>query len=37
MKRKHVNKFASAKHFRNQVARVKSANLRGPMRGGYRF
>lgn len=37
MRRSHVNKHHSAKKFRHQVARTKSANMRAPMRGGFRF
>nr|QJB20107.1 MAG: hypothetical protein [Microvirus sp.] len=37
MRRYSVNKHKSAKKFRGQVGRTKSANLRGPMRGGIRF
>lgn len=37
MRRYRVNKSKSARHFRHQVATVKSANLRSPMRGGFRF
>ena len=37
MRRHSVNKRHSAGKFRKQVGRTKSANLRGPMRGGFRF
>lgn len=37
MRRHSVNKSKSARKFRGQVGRTKSANLRGPMRGGFRF
>ena len=37
MRRHSVNKAKSARKFRGQAARTKSANLRGPMRGGFRF
>lgn len=37
MRRHPVNKSRSARKFRNQVGRTKAANMRGPMRGGFRF
>lgn len=37
MRRHSVNKHRSARKFRGQVGRTKSANMRGPMRGGFRF
>nr|QJB20983.1 MAG: hypothetical protein [Microvirus sp.] len=37
MRRYAVNKFRSARRFRGQMSRTKSANMRGPMRGGFRF
>lgn len=37
MRRHPVNKSRSARKFRGQVGRTKVANLRGPMRGGFRF
>lgn len=37
MRRNSVNKYKSASKFRSQVGRTKAANMRGPMRGGYRF
>jgi len=37
MRRNPVNKGHSARRFRKQVGRVKVANMRGPMRGGFRF
>ena len=37
MRRHPVNKSKTAHKFRGQVARTKAANLRGPMRGGFRF
>lgn len=37
MRRHAVNKSRSAKKFRKQVSRTKVANMRGPMRGGFRF
>lgn len=37
MKRHAVNKFKSARKFRHQVGKTKVANMRGPMRGGFRF
>ncbi|WNK14780.1 MAG: hypothetical protein [Microvirus sp.] len=37
MRRNHVNKGKSARHFRAQTAKTKVANMRGPMRGGIRF
>lgn len=37
MRRSGVNKRKSAGKFRSQVGRTKAANMRGPMRGGYRF
>lgn len=37
MKRFGVNKHRSARKFRGQVAHTKAANMRGPMRGGFRF
>lgn len=37
MRRIPVNKKHSARKFRSQVGRTKSANMRGPMRGGFRF
>lgn len=37
MRRFGVNKGRSARKFRKQVGRVKAANMRGPMRGGFRF
>lgn len=37
LKRKPVNKNASAKQFRNNVSKTKSINIKpGPMRGGIR-
>lgn len=32
-----VNKYKSATKFRAQVGKTKAANLRGPMRGGFRL
>lgn len=37
MRRSPVNKSRSARKFRGQVGRTKAANMRGPMRGGFRF
>ena len=37
MRRHRVNKHRSAKKFRKQVGHTKAANMRGPMRGGFRF
>jgi len=37
MRRHSVNKHRSASKFRHQAGRTKAANLRGPMRGGFRF
>lgn len=37
MRRFPVNKGHSAKKFRKQVSHTKAANMRGPMRGGFRF
>ncbi|WNK13384.1 MAG: hypothetical protein [Microvirus sp.] len=37
MRRHSVNKGRSARKFRGQVGRTKAANMRGPMRGGFRF
>lgn len=37
MRRIPVNKHRSARKFRRQVGKTKAANMRGPMRGGYRF
>lgn len=37
MRRFSVNKHHSAKRFRRQVSHTKVANMRGPMRGGFRF
>ena len=37
VRRSGVNKYRSARKFRKQVAHTKVANLRGPMRGGFRF
>ena len=37
MRRHSVHKGHSARKFRRQVGRTKIANLRGPMRGGFRF
>lgn len=37
MRRHAVNKYHSARKFRHQVAHTKAANMRGPMRGGFRF
>ena len=37
MRRHPVNKHRSAKKFRKQVGHTKAANMRGPMRGGFRF
>lgn len=37
MRRSPVNKHRSSGKFRRQVGRTKVANLRGPMRGGFRF
>lgn len=35
--RKPVSKGSSARQFRKHSARTKGANMKGPMRGGYRF
>jgi len=36
--RKHVNKYKSAKRFRNHTKTTKSANMqKAPMRGGWRL
>jgi len=32
-----VSKGRSASKFRGQVGHTKAANMKGPMRGGYRF
>ena len=37
MRRIPVNKHSSSRRFRSQVGRTKAANMRGPMRGGFRF
>jgi len=37
MRRHSVHKGRSARKFRLQVGRTKVANMRGPMRGGFRF
>lgn len=37
LKRKPVNKRASARGFKQAVSTTKAANLKGPMRGGIRF
>lgn len=37
MRRIPVNKHRSARKFRKQVGKTKIANMRGPMRGGFRF
>lgn len=37
MRRFSVNKSRSSRKFRKQVGRTKAANMRGPMRGGFRF
>lgn len=37
MRRSPVHKGRSARKFRGQVGRTKVANMRGPMRGGFRF
>lgn len=37
MKRYRVNKRSSARSFRRKVGRTKGANLRMPMRGGWRM
>lgn len=37
MRRHAVNKHRSARKFRKQVGHTKAANMRGPMRGGFRF
>lgn len=37
MRRQAVSKYKSARKFRKQVGHTKSANMRGPMRGGFRF
>jgi hypothetical protein len=37
LKRKPVHKKHSAKQFKHHVAHTKAANMRGPMRGGFRF
>ena len=37
MRRIPVNKHRSSRKFRSQVGRTKAANMRGPMRGGFRF
>lgn len=37
MRRHSVHKGHSARKFRRQVGRTKIANMRGPMRGGFRF
>jgi hypothetical protein len=35
--RRPVSKGKSARRFRSQVGKTKAANMRGPMRGGFRF
>jgi len=37
MRRHAVSKSRSSHKFRRQVGRTKAANMRGPMRGGFRF
>lgn len=37
MFRKHVNKQRAARKFRGHASHTKVANMRGPMRGGYRL
>jgi len=37
MFRRPVNKKKSARQFRHNVKRTKGANMKGPMRGGFRF
>lgn len=36
-RRKPLNKGKSARTFRHNVSHTKAANLRGPMRGGWRL
>lgn len=36
-RRSAVNKQRSARKFRHQAQHTKAANLRGPMRGGWRL
>lgn len=37
MRRYSVSKHQSSRKFRRQVGKTKIANMRGPMRGGFRF
>jgi len=37
VRRKHVRKGKSIRHFRHQAAKTKKRNLTGPMRGGLRI
>jgi len=37
VQRKHVDKGRSAKQFRGNVSHTKAANLKTPMRGGWRL
>lgn len=37
LKRAGVSKYKSARHFRKHVGQTKAANVRGPMRGGWRL
>lgn len=37
LKRRPVDKSKSARKFRANTGKTKAANMRGPMRGGYRL
>lgn len=37
VKRSYVNKHRSARQFRGKVSRTKAANVKAPMRGGWRL
>lgn len=37
LSRRHVNKGRSARKFRGHGRRTKAANMKGPMRGGWRL
>ena len=37
MARHHVNKHSSARKFKAQTRKTKSANVSAPMRGGWRL
>jgi len=37
LKRGHVNKHRSARRFRSHISHTKAANIKSPMRGGWRL